>query len=57
MIAVEPPGDSLIMCRATVMVIQEPDVQLVDREPRFTDADWQRLVDTAADRVEELTDR
>lgn len=42
---------------ATVMVIQELDVQLVDVPPRFTDADWQRIVDVAADRIAALADR
>jgi hypothetical protein len=39
---------------ATVMVLQELDVQLVESEPAFTDADWQDIVETAADRVEAL---
>lgn len=39
---------------ATVMVLQELDVQLVDSEPVFADSDWQRIVDTAADRVDAL---
>jgi len=41
---------------ATVMLIQELDVQHVDNQPRFTDSDWQRIVDTAAERVEALSD-
>ena len=41
---------------ATVMLIQELDVQLVDSDPRFTDSDWRRIVDTAAERVEALSD-
>ncbi len=36
---------------ATVMELQELDVQLVDSEPVFTDDDWQRIVDTAADKA------
>ncbi len=39
---------------ATVMLLQELDVQLVDSEPVFTDTEWQGIVDTAADRVEAL---
>jgi len=39
---------------ATVMVLQELDVQLVESEPVFTDTEWQRIVETAADRVEAL---
>jgi len=38
----------------TVMVLQELDVQLVDSEPFFTDAGWQRIVDTAAERIDAL---
>jgi hypothetical protein len=41
---------------ATVMVLQELDVQLVDSDPFFTDDDWQRIVDTAVDRVDDLGD-
>jgi hypothetical protein len=41
---------------ATVMLIQELDVQLVGSEPHFTDSDWQRIIDTAAERVEALPD-
>ena len=41
---------------ATVMLIQELDVQLIDSEPRFTDSDWQRIVGAAAERVEALSD-
>ena len=41
---------------ATVVVLQELDVQLVDSEPFFTDADWQRIVDTASERVDALSD-
>jgi hypothetical protein len=40
----------------TVMVLQELDVQLVDSEPFFTDAGWQRIVDTAAERIDALGD-
>jgi hypothetical protein len=32
------------------------DVQLVDSDPFFTDDDWQRIVDTAVDRVDDLGD-
>jgi hypothetical protein len=42
---------------ATVVLIQELDVQLVDSKPRFTDSDWQRIVGAAAERVEALSDR
>jgi hypothetical protein len=41
---------------ATVAVLQELDVQLVDSEPFFTDADWQRIVDTASEHVDALGD-
>lgn len=41
---------------ATVMVLQELEVQLVDSEPFIADADWQRIVDVAVDRVEALGD-
>ena len=34
---------------ATVVVLQKLDVQLVDSEPFFTDAEWQRIVDTASE--------
>lgn len=40
----------------TVMVLQELDVQLVDGEPFFSDADWQRIVNVAVERVEALSD-
>lgn len=39
---------------ATVLVLNELDVQTVESEPRFSDADWRRLVDTAAERIEAL---
>jgi hypothetical protein len=41
---------------ATVMLIQELDVQQVDSQPRFTDSEWQRIVEIAAERVEALSD-
>jgi hypothetical protein len=36
------------------MVLQELDVQAAESEPFFSDADWQRVIRTAADRVEAL---
>jgi hypothetical protein len=42
---------------ATVMMLQELDVQRVDLEPHFTDADWQHIVDTAVGGIDTLTDR
>jgi hypothetical protein len=42
---------------ATVMTLQELDVQLVENEPTFTDTEWQRIVDTAANQVAALSDQ
>jgi hypothetical protein len=39
------------------MLIQELDVQMIHSTSLFTDADWQRIVSTATERVEALSDR
>lgn len=39
----------------TLMVLDELDVQIEGSAPRFTDADWSDVVDTATEAVERLT--